>query len=239
MPRHARVVIPGLPLHIRHRGVNRGPTFLDRADCELYLGLLEEVAPRFDCGVHAYVLMPNHVHLLATADDVHGAAHFMKGVAQRYSQHFNRKHRRCGPLWEGRFRSSVVDSTDYLLTCYRYVELNPVRAQLVHAPQDYEWSSYRANALGRPCSLVAPHFEFLSLGDTAEERRQAYLAMISQGLSDAELGAVREAINANAALGTKTFVKEIATRTGKLAQAVPRGRPKSNAGCGEKESVPG
>lgn len=226
MPRHARIVIPGLPLHIRHRGVNRGACFVDRADRERYLGLMEEMAGRLDCGVHAYVLMPNHVHILATADDDFGAARFMKGVAQRYAQHFNRKHRRCGPLWEGRFRSSLVDSTNYLLVCYRYIELNPVRAGLVNAPQHYEWSSYNANALGQPSSFIAPQFDWLSLGETDEDRRMAYRALVSSGLSDAELAAVREAINANAALGSREFVLDVQAQAGRAAGAVPRGRPR-------------
>src|SRR5205085_1772900 len=145
MPRRARLTIADHPLHVIQRGVDRAACFRDDHDRVLYLGLLGEVGPRFRCSIHAYVLMTNHVHLLLTPRTREGPARLMKHVGQRFVQHFNRKHRRTGTLWEGRFRSSIVDTRDYLVRCQRYIELNPVRAGMVRRAEDYVWSSHRAN----------------------------------------------------------------------------------------------
>jgi putative transposase len=225
MPRHSRLSIPGVPLHIRQRGINCNPCFESEADYYLYLGLLAELSPRFACSVHAYVLMTNHVHLLATADEPGGASLFMKNLAQRYAQHFNRKSHRCGPLWDGRFRSSPVDSERYLLACYRYIELNPVRAGMVRSPADYPWSSFRTNAMSAPSPFLHPHSEYLRLGSTTSERQAAYLGMLTTGLSPSELAAIRGAINANSALGDEGFIAGVEARLGRTARPTPRGRP--------------
>lgn len=237
MPRHARLSIPGVPLHIRQRGIDRSRCFGSEDDYQLYLGLMTELSPRFACSVHAYVLMTNHVHLLATADEPEGASLFMKNLAQRYAQHFNRKSRRCGPLWEGRFRSSPVDSERYLLTCYRYIELNPVRAGMVRSPAVYPWSSFGTNAMGVPSHFLNPHPEYLRLGATTSARKAAYLGMLTTGLATSELAMIRAAINANAALGDQGFVAEIEARLGRTAGPVPRGRPASGVSAGRKKSL--
>lgn len=237
MPRHARLAIPGIPLHIRQRGINRSPCFASEADYNLYLGLMAELSPRFACSVHAYVLMTNHVHLLATVDEPDGASLFMKNLAQRYAQHFNRISDRCGPLWEGRFRSSLVDSERYLLTCYRYVELNPVRAGMVRSPADYPWSSFHTNALGVPSHFLNPHSEYLHLGATPKERQAAYLGMVTSGLGPSELAAIRGAINANAALGDENFIAGLEARLGRTARPVARGRPMSAISPDRKKSL--
>lgn len=237
MPRHARLSIPGVPLHIRHRGINRNPCFSSEADYQLYLGLMTELSPRFACSVHAYVLMTNHIHLLLTTDEPEGASLFMKNVAQRYSQHFNRTSHRCGPLWDGRFRSSLVDSEHYLLTCYRYIELNPVRAGMVSSAVDYPWSSFRTNAMGEPSHFLHPHSEYMRLGATTSEREAAYLGMLTAGLSTAEVAAIRAAINSNAALGDQSFVADVESRLGRIARPVPRGRPAKVISVGGKKSL--
>ncbi len=237
MPRHARLSIPGVPLHIRQRGIDRGRCFGSEADYHLYLGLMAELSPRFACRVHAYVLMTNHIHLLVTADEPDGASFFMKNLAQRHAQHFNRTSRRCGPLWEGRFRSSLIDSEHYLLTCYRYIELNPVRAGMVSSPEDYPWSSFHTNAAGAPSLFLEPHPEYLRLGATMEERTAAYSGMLAAGLGTSELEAIRGAINANAALGEEGFVAEIEARLGRIARPVPRGRPAKGISSGRKKSL--
>lgn len=237
MPRHARLSIHGVPLHIRQRGINRGACFSAETDFQLYLGLMTELSPRLGCSVHAYVLMPNHIHLLATAKEADGVSLFMKNLAQRYAQHFNRTRHRCGPLWEGRFRSSPVDSERYLLTCYRYIELNPVRAGIVSSPADYPWSSFRANAMGMPSLFLSPHSEFLRLGATTSQRQAAYLGMLTAGLSVSELAAIRGAINANAALGEEDFVTKIEAQLGRTASPTPRGRPMIAISSGRKKSL--
>ena len=175
MPRHARLAIPFIPLHIRQRGIDKAFCFQRDADYELYTGLLEELVDKTRCELHAYVLMPNHVHLLLTGQEPAAPSAFMKALAQRYSQYFNRTRGRSGPMWEGRFRSSPVDSERYLLTLYRYIEMNPVRAGLVRLPHHYRWSSFHHNALGAPLDFLAAHPRFVQLGASEEERTRTYL----------------------------------------------------------------
>lgn len=141
MPRRARLSLPGIPWHIIQRGNSRSVCFYDEEDCRRYLDELSELAPRFGCAVHAYVLMTNHVHLLLTPVREDSAALLMKHLGQHYVQYVNRVYRRSGTLWEGRFRSCLTQSEDYVLACYRYIELNPVRAGMVRHPGDYRWSS--------------------------------------------------------------------------------------------------
>ena len=237
MPRHARLTIPGVPLHIRHRGIDRARCFGSEADYRVYLGLMAELSRKFECKVHAYVLMTNHVHMLTSAGGADGASLFMKNLAQRYTQYFNRTSQRCGPLWEGRFRSSLVDSERYLLTCYRYIELNPVRAGMVSSPGDYPWSSFHANAACAPSLFLDPHSEYLRLGTTTEGRARAYCGILATGLGTSDLAAIRGAINANSALGDESFVAEIEARMGRTARAVPRGRPAKKVSAGRKKSL--
>ena len=157
MPRRARLRIEGLPLHIMQRGNNRCACFFEPGDYCWYLDLLTDRAAAHDCAVHAYVLMTNHVHLLLTPERADGASWLMKDMAQRYAQRVNHFRKRTGSLWEGRFRSCIVDSDLYLLTCQRYIEMNPVRAGIVNHPADYAWSSYRANAHGTASTCLKPH----------------------------------------------------------------------------------
>ena len=160
MPRTARLVVPGVALHVRHRGHNRSACFFGPHDCTLYLRLLEYFARENGCAVHAYCLMPNHVHLLITPGSETGLALTMKSVAQRYTQHVNKLSERTGSLWEGRYRSCLVPTERYVLACYRYIELNPVAAGMVAHARDYPWSSHRVNAEGGRSALVDPHPAF-------------------------------------------------------------------------------
>jgi len=230
MPRHARLRIAGLPLHIMQRGNNRGGCFFEERDYVLYLGLLEELGCLFRCALHAYVLMTNHVHLLLTPQDIDGASHLMKHVGQRYAQHVNRNYGRTGSLWEGRFRSSLVDSDTYLMRCYRYIESNPVRAGMVTHPGQYPWSSYSANAEGRQCALVQPHRNFLALGHGSEERLERYRALIHEPLTPTQLQEIRDAANGGFALGSQAFVDDLQRQLNQRATRGFPGRPSKNRG---------
>jgi putative transposase len=159
-------------------------------------------AERHACEVHAYVLMDNHVHLLVTPRHEMGVSRMMKDLGQHYVQDFNRANKRTGTLWEGRFRSSVIQDQQYLFTCYRYIELNPVRARMVRHPSGHEWSSYRANAEGARCDFLTPHPLYLQLGTTPIECRQRYSEMFAQELTAEELHRIREAVIRGAALGS-------------------------------------
>ena len=174
MPRRARIKCGGIPHHIIQRGNNRTACFFADDDYRCYLQSLSEGAHRYGCAIHAYVLMTNHVHLLATPEDDEGLSHMMRYLGSRYVQYVNYVYRRSGTLWEGRFKSSLIDSDRYLLACYRYIELNPVCAGMAVAPADYKWSSYGAHALGRTDDLLRDHSCYLALGVNGEERQQAY-----------------------------------------------------------------
>ena len=214
MPRRLRHSVEGIPLHIWQRGVDRNASFRHRGDYTLYLGLLEEFAQADRCSVHAYVLMTNHVHLLVTPWETGAASRLMKNVVQRYSQHSNRTWGRTGHLWEGRFKSTLVDSHSYLFTCQRYIETNPVRAGMVGGPGDYEWSSFGVNALGLPSSLVSPHALMQSLGSDPARARHAYRGMFDAPHDSNALARVREALQSGRPLGSPEFVTEMEKRCG-------------------------
>ena len=195
MARLPRTDFVDVAQHIVQRGNNRGDCFFDDGDRFYYLGLLEDAAHTLEVAVHAYVLMTNHVHLLATPRHRGGISALMQTVGRRYVPWINKRRNRCGGLYDGRFKPRLVHSERYLLCCYRYIELNPVRARLAPGPADYRWSSYRCNALGRPDSLITMHPLFAELGDTPEQRRERYRAFVAEGVPDQELAAIRASLS--------------------------------------------
>lgn len=209
MARHARLKLAGEPWHVIQRGVNRSNCFFTDGDRLTYLDLLGRYSAEHGCDVHAYVLMANHVHLLVTPADDHAVSRMMKAIGERYVKRFNKTHHRTGTLWEGRFRSSIVDSRGYLLTCQRYIELNPVRAGVVSHPSQYAWSSYRSNAEGVQTTVVRPHPLYLSMSRDAKQRQHAYREMFATGLSSDELYAIREAVIGGFALGSSLHLWEV------------------------------
>lgn len=224
MPRRARLSVPGIPWHIIQRGNNRAPCFYADEDYRRYLDTLAELSSQFGCAIHAYVLMTNHVHLLLTPQQQQSASLLMKHLGQRYVQYVNRTYRRSGTLWEGRFRSCLTQSEDYVLTCYRYIELNPVRANLVAHPAHYRWSSYAANAQGRYDRVLVPHAEYLRLGQTDSDRREAYAALFRAHLEAPRIDEIRSATNGNYALGNDRFKAEIETMLKRRATPGKSGR---------------
>ena len=229
MPRRARISIPGIPWHIIQRGNNRTACFHAEEDYQSYLHYLEEFATKFGCAIHAYILMTNHVHLLLTPAPPDSAALLMKNLGQRYVQYINRTYKRSGTLWEGRFRSCLTQTEDYVLACYRYIELNPVRAGMVVRPQDYRWTSYHANALGKISRIIQPHEEYLRLGREDGVRQTAYRALFKAHLDEETVGQIRNATNGNYALGSERFQKEIGAMLGRRASKGQSGRPSKKA----------
>ena len=199
MPRPRRFAIAGQPLHIVQRGNNRTPTFVAVGDYLVYLQLLAAAATHAGCAVHAYALMGNHVHLLLTPDGPWSASALLHQVGSRYVRYFNDRHERTGTLWEGRFRSCVVDSEAYVLRCYRYIERNPVRAGIVADAADYPWSSYRRNALGVRNPLIRPHPVYEALDGDAQVRLAAYRAIVDSDVPAQELSELRAALKAGTA----------------------------------------
>ncbi len=209
MSRHPRAVLENVPLHIIQRGNNRSQVFFATSDYQVYLALLAESARPAGCRVHAYVLMTNHVHILASPDAVESPAAMMKSLGERYAQYANRRYGRSGTLWQGRYRSCLVDNESYFLTCQRYIELNPVRANMVSDPADYAWSSYRANALGQDRAGLTAHSIYQGLGKDEVERQANYLALFREAIPESLLEQVRHATNGNAAFGGNMFIEEM------------------------------
>ena len=193
MGRVARIQIPDLAHHIINRGNNRGDIFGAEQDYLFFLLALRDASARHQVDVHAYALMTNHFHIVATPRTATGLSETMHVVGSKYVGYFNRRHARSGTLFEGRFKSSVIDSDTYWFTCMRYVELNPVRAGLVSDPADYRWSSYRANAFGVHDRLIVPHFLYTSLGESTVYRQQSWRGLCGEAIAEEQLFEIREA----------------------------------------------
>lgn len=211
MARWPRLAVPGMPLHITQRGNNRITTFTDVADFAQYRSFLQHASALEGCAIHAYALMTNHVHLLVTPPSVTGASRMMQLLGRLYVRYFNTQHHRSGTLWEGRFKSVLVDSSTYFLTCSRYIDLNPFRAGLVATPDAYEWSSFACLGRARPDPLITLHPEYLALGHTAEQRSSAYRAMCDVINSNRSREVIRRATQGGAALGNDEFQQRLAT----------------------------
>jgi putative transposase len=226
MARLPRFFLPSQPLHVIQRGNNREPIFASDEGYRFYLRCLKESADAQGLTVHAYVLMTNHVHLLVTAETEFSLSKTMQSIGRRYVQYYNQAYGRTGTLWEGRYKSTLIDSERYLLTCMRYIELNPVRAAMVAHPSDYPWSSYRANAQGKPDVLIAPHSLYWRLGRADEERQSAYRQLFHAQIPKADVDAIRDATNKAWALGDSQFRAKVEALSARRAAPIPRGRPK-------------
>jgi putative transposase len=226
MPRKPRFGLTEVPQHVIQRGNNHNACFFAEEDYRFYLDCVKQAAERYRCTVHAYVLMTNHVHMLITPLAHDSIPRLMQHIGRRYVQYVNYMYRRSGTLWEGRYKASLVDADNYLLTCYRYIELNPVRANMVQAPDDYRWSSYRHNAQGAPDSLLIPHAGYLALGGNPVERQNAYRELFRHHLDDAALREIRVALNQEVAIGSDRFKEEIEKSLSRRTQPASRGRPR-------------
>lgn len=213
-------------MHLIQRGNNRQGCFYTEDDYRFYLEWLQTYAKDTGCAVHAYVLMTNHVHLLLTSSTAGGAGEMMKRLGQRYVQYVNRTYRRSGTLWEGRFRSCLTQEESYVLGCYRYIELNPVRAGMVEHPGEYQWSSYRANAQGEASSVLRPHESYRRLGTDEQARHTAYRELFRYQLDSGLVDEIREATNGNYVLGSSRFQEQVARALGRRVVRGRSGRPK-------------
>ncbi|HEY9446003.1 MAG TPA: transposase [Burkholderiales bacterium] len=226
MARRPRIRLAGVPQHVLQRGNNRLPTFFSTADYAFYLESLRAAAEKHGCRVHVYVLMTNHVHLLATPSRPESVSLLMQDVGRRYVQHVNYRYNRTGTLWEGRFKASLVDIAAYFLTCSAYIELNPVRAAMVARPEDYSWSSYRFHAMGIDNATVSPHDEYLALGVDAEHRHAAYRDFCGRRIKQDQLDDIRMSTNKGWPLGRDRFKDEIEMTLSRAVRPAKRGRPR-------------
>ncbi len=210
MARLPRLYVPGCSQHIIQRGNNRSACFFDERDYAFYLQQLDVSAKQYGVAVHAFILMTNPVHLLVTPRDAHGSSQMMQSLGRKYVRYINLTYQRTGSLWEGRFKSTLVDSENYCLTLYRYIELNPVRAGMVAAPGAYPWSSYRSNAMGKSIELLTPHACYFELGKTAAQRLLRYRGLFEAEIDGKMLQEIRSCTNKGWLLGSDRFKKEIA-----------------------------
>lgn len=231
MARMPRLDLPRVPQHVVQRGNNRSVCFAADEDYLGYRGALGDAATHCGCAIHAYVLMTNHVHLLVTGLERGAVSRMMQRVGRCYVARFNARYRRTGTLWEGRFKSSLVDSERYLLACHRYIELNPVRAAMVARPVDYRWSSYRANGLGAPDGLISPHPCYLRLGPDAAATQTAYRQLFENAVGDDLIAEIRVHTRQQKVLGGARFHEQVAVLLGRTTVVRSRGRPRLDEGC--------
>jgi len=227
MARLPRLTLPGYPHHVIQRGNNRQPIFTSSADYQTLLDLLDENAKKFGVAIHAYVLMSNHFHLLVTPQTVEGLPQMMQAVGRRYVRYFNDRQKRSGTLWEGRYKSTLIQSERYLLACMSYIDLNPVRAGLVAQVRDYPWSSYGHYTGQRIDKLITPPPLFWELGNTPFAREAAYAELVQSGISPGQQAALTDSALRGWALGEPDFVEDLQKRTQRRVTKSSAGRPVS------------
>lgn len=229
MPRKPRFYLPNVPVHVVQRGHSHEPVFFKTGDYRAYLGWLQEAAERYDSEIHAYVLMTNHIHILATPESKNGISLMMQYIGRYYVPYINHTYGTSGTIWEGRYKASMLHDEEYLLICMRYIELNPVRAGIVRSPGAYRWSSYRTNAQGIENTLLRQHPLYLALGKTKKQRMDAYRALFKSHLDDEVLTDIRASLQTGTPLGNEYFRNKIEARLKCKVGQARRGRPvKSN-----------
>ncbi len=226
MARLPRYQISGQPQHVIQRGNNREIIFVTEKDYHYYLQKLFDGCRKFNCELHAYVLMTNHVHLLMTPASENGISKVMQYIGRYYVKYFNFQYQRTGTLWEGRYKATLLDSENYLLTCSRYIELNPIRAKMVKKPGDYPWSSFHYNALGKEDKLLTPHPIYQNLGSDSSQRQANYFALFDHQIPKQTLEEIRNATNKAWVLGNDRFKEKIETLLGRQVQPKARGGDK-------------
>jgi len=203
------------------RGNNREPCFFAEEVYRYYLECLADAAMKYGCQIHAYVLMTNHVHLLATPHEEYALSGMMQSIGRRYVRYVNHAYKRTGTLWEGRFKAGLVQSENYLLTCSRYIELNPVRANMVETPDEYKWSSYGCNGWGKEDDCITAHSTYLQLSDDENERRVTYRELFRHHMDNDLLHQIREAVNQESILGSSYFKERVEEVVGRCVK--PKG----------------
>ncbi len=227
MARQARVILPNMPHHIMQRGHNRQVVFASDDDFQYYRENLIIFKKGFGCKIYSYCLMTNHVHLIVNpGDNPESLSLLMKRVAGRQTRYVNKLENRSGSLWEGRFKSSIVSSKEYLLSCSRYIELNPVRAGMAEEPSAYQWSSFAKKAKGKPDAVVDYDRVYTALGNTAGERQKAYREYVTQTIPEEELKLIRDSIQRNQVTGGSRFRKQLEKKLKVRLSNRGAGRPK-------------
>ncbi|TAN59817.1 transposase [bacterium] len=225
MPRQPRLIVAGYPHHIILRGNNRNAVFYNDTDRRFFLKCLKAAKEKTKSKIYAYCLMTNHLHLLLEPSSEDGAGDLIQSLGRRYVRYINQAYKRTGTLWEGRFKSSLISRDEYLLSCARYIELNPVRAKMAGSPKDYPWSSFGFRAEGRPDELLDEDPVYKGLGATPSERQVNYKEWFKRSASEEELSSIRNAVQKGGIFGNKGFFDRVAQLKGRDVVLRPRGRP--------------
>jgi len=228
MPRKPRLEVVGLPHHLVQRGVNRQTVFFDHNSYLTYLNLLKKYAEQYEVHIHCWCLMTNHVHLLVTPLQAGSMSRMMQNLNRAYVQIINMRFNRTGHLWSGRFKASLIEHEQYLFTCMRYIELNPVRAGIVKHPNDYLWSSWHANTGRRRSRLITAHICYAELGKSESERFRYYQDLVLNNTEPEEEERLRQATRQNASFGNERFTQHVTDLIGRDITAKPKGRPKKH-----------
>jgi putative transposase len=226
MARLPRLVVPNQPHHVIQHGIDLQPVFRDADDHVAFLTWLREAAKQFKIAIHAYVLMPDHLHLLATPSDDVGLGRMMQWIGRHYVPYFNQKYGRAGTLWQGRYKATVIDTERYFMACSAYIELNPVRSGVSPSAEDYPWSSYRHHIGASPAPLVTDHPLYWALGNTPFDREAAYKNLVEQGVAADMVSAITDATRKGWALGSEKFKSQLQKTGNRRVQPAKRGRPK-------------
>lgn len=225
MARLPRLIVPHQPHHVIQTGNNEQTVFHDDDDCLAFLGWLRAAAKTWKVQIHAYVLMPNHLHLLVTPTDEDGLGQMMQWIGRYYVPYFNQKYSRSGTLWNGRYKTSLIDADAYFMLCSRYIESNPVRSGLVSRHEDYRWSSYCHHAGIRPDGLIIDHPKFWALGNTPFEREAAYVALFERVITSDEIASISKALLKGWPLGSEQFKTALQSKVKRRVLPAKRGRP--------------
>ena len=225
MARLPRLVVPHQPHHVIQTGIDSQQVFRDDADYQAFLGWLREASRQFKVAIHAYVLLPNQIQLLASPMDATGLSRMIQWVGRQYVPYFNAKYHRAGTLWQGRYRATVIESAQYFLLCSRYIESEPVRASLAPEAGLYRWSSYTHHAGMQPDLVITDHALYWALGNTPFDREAAYKSLMEQGLSASEIATLGNAARKGWALGSERFKAELEKQVNRRVAPARRGRP--------------
>lgn len=225
MARLQRVSPADISVHVLIRSNNRQECFNSTVDYSVYLWWLREYSEKYFVNIHAWSLLKNHVHLLCTPKIDGGLSRMIQAIGRQYVRFFNKQNQRTGTLWEGRYRSCLVQAENYLLEVSKYIEMNPVRLELVRQAGDYKWSSFQINARGSSSALCKPHEQYLSLGDSKEERSENYRLFCEKKLSFDLIDEIRENTNKGLAIGDEAFKFSVEKRTGHRLRSLKKGRP--------------
>ena len=225
MARQPRLALPGYPHHVIQRGNNRQLIVLDETDRKMLYALWLEESQRHKVAVNAYVLLDNHFHMLLTPPSDGAMSLMMQSVGRSYVRYFNKRHSRSGTLWEGRYKSSLIDSEAYLLTCMAYIDLNPVRAGVAESAEDFGWSSYKHLVGQNIDKLVTPHALYWGLGNTPFAREAAYAEFVAGGLSAATEKDLTESALKGRVVGRPDFLTSLEKSTRRQILRQKAGRP--------------